>query len=95
MSALENVVADAVLILSTNLGYVVPHDVDVVEKVVAVITFVLEATQFAHAWYFEEGYRVYARLQDNLRKRYTLVNVTQRSLGLSSRETRDIASNER
>lgn len=68
MSTLENVVADAVLILSTDIGHIVPHGVDIVEKIVTVITFVFLTTQFTHARYFEEGYHVYPRLQNNLPK---------------------------
>lgn len=66
MSTLENVVADAILILSTNLGYVAPHHVDIIKKVVTVITFVFLATQFTHACYLEEGYHVYLGPQNDL-----------------------------
>lgn len=68
MSTLENVIADAILILSTNVGYVAPHDVDVVEIVVAVITFVFLATQFTHACCFKEGYYIYLGPQNDLQR---------------------------
>lgn len=44
MSAIEDVIADAVLVLPADLGYVAPHAVDIVEQFVAVIMFIFLAT---------------------------------------------------
>lgn len=47
VGAIEDIIADAVLILSTNLGYVAPHTVDIVEQFITLVMFVFLATQFA------------------------------------------------
>lgn len=66
MSTIENVIADTVLILFTDLGNVVPHAVDIVEEFIAAIVLVFFAAQFTQSWRLEERYHVYPRLQNNL-----------------------------
>lgn len=44
MSAIEDVIADAILILPADLGYIAPHAVDIVEQFVTMVTFVFLAT---------------------------------------------------
>lgn len=68
MSTIENVIADAILILFADIGHVTPHVVDIVKELVAVIPFVFLTTQFTHARYLEERYHLYFRFQHNLQK---------------------------
>lgn len=61
MGAIENVIADAVLILLADFGYIAPYAIDFVKELVTVITFVFLTTQFAQTRHFKEGYHVYSR----------------------------------
>ena len=70
MSAIEDIIADAILILLTDVGYVVPHAVDIVIYFITVITFVFLTTQFTQTRCLEEGYHVYPWLQNNLQRSY-------------------------
>lgn len=44
MSTIENVIADAILVLFADFGYVTPHVIDVVKELVAVVAFVFLTT---------------------------------------------------
>jgi len=66
MSTIENEIADAILILFADIGYVTPHIVDFVKELVAMIPFVFLTAQFTQTWCLEERYHLYSRFQNNL-----------------------------
>jgi len=66
MSAIEDIIANAILILLADLGYITPDAIDIVEQFITVITFVFLATQFTQTRSLEERYYVYPWLQNNL-----------------------------
>lgn len=66
MSTIENVIADAILILFADVGYVIPYVVDIVKEFVAMISFIFLTAQFTQTRYLEERYYLYSRFQNNL-----------------------------
>jgi len=66
MSAIEDIIANAILVLLADLGYITPDAIDIVEQFITVITFVFLATQFTQTRRLEERYYVYPWLQNNL-----------------------------
>jgi len=66
MSTIKDIIANAILILLADLGYITPDAVDIVEQFITVITFVFLATQFTQTRRLEERYHVYPWLQNNL-----------------------------
>lgn len=75
MSAIEDVIADAILILPADFGYAIPHTIDIVEQFITVVTLVFLATQFTQTRRLEEGYHVYSWLQNNLQRSYKCIQV--------------------
>jgi len=74
MSAVVNIITDAILKLSADFGYVAPHTIDIVEVFVTVIPLVFLTTQLTQTRRFEEGYHVYPWFQNNLPENRIIAN---------------------
>jgi len=76
MSTIEDIITNAILILPADIGYIIPHAVDIVIYFITVVTFVFLATQFTQTRRLEEGYHVYPWLQNNLQRSYKHTRVS-------------------